>query len=68
MDPSHQDHKERKIFRLRDPKSNPQKDFDPKVKTPPRYKLLNDEEKLHVAEFIDFLKSNKGRNYKSKII
>ena len=50
---------ERKIFRFRDPELHPQKDFDADAKFPPRYPTLTDDEKLDVAEFIDFIFANR---------
>lgn len=49
----------RHVFRLREPELYPQKDFDANAKFPPRYPTLDDEEKMHVAEFIDFLLANR---------
>jgi len=58
MNKNYQHHQNRTIFRLRDPKLYPQKDFDPSMDSPPRYPTLADDEKLHVAEFIEFLLAN----------
>ena len=55
---NYQNSKDRRIFRLRDPKLHPQKDFDPDAKFPPRYPTLTDDEKLDVAEFIEFILKN----------
>ena len=59
MGKNYQNSSRRKIFRLRDPELHPQKDFDPTVKFPPRYPDLNENQKLDVAEFIDFLLTNR---------
>ncbi|MCF7845689.1 MAG: hypothetical protein K9L85_00445 [Candidatus Peribacteraceae bacterium] len=56
---NYQNSERRRIFRLRDPELHPQKDFDPTVKFPPRYPDLDEEQKMHVAEFIDFIFANR---------
>jgi hypothetical protein len=56
---NYQNSSKRKIFRFRDPERWPQKDFDPEAKFPPRYPDLDADEKLDVAEFIEFILANR---------
>jgi len=58
-DKNYQNPSDRKIFRFRDPELHPQKDFDAEAKFPPRYPELSDNEKLDVAELIEFILANR---------